>query len=117
LTAHYRNFLEYSEELLDSARHARENLIKKVQKTCDIDDKIISDIDTLSYDQFKENLSSKYVGDALEDMMAALMDDLNIPQVLAILNQMLNNMHKTEEVESGDLIAALYRLEKNILKI
>jgi cysteinyl-tRNA synthetase len=26
-------------------------------------------------------------------------------------------MHKTEEVESGDLIAALYRLEKNILKI
>ncbi|MBU0626895.1 hypothetical protein KKH82_05805, partial [Patescibacteria group bacterium] len=117
LTAHYRNFLEYSEELLDSAKHARENLINKVQKICAIENKIISDINKSSYEELKEKLSSRYVGDALEDMMAALMDDLNVPQILAILNQMLNNINKTEEVDTKELIAALYRLEKNLLKI
>lgn len=50
-------------------------------------------------------------------MMAALMDDLNTPQLIAILNQTINAVDKMEEVDKKDLFVALYRLEKNLLKI
>jgi len=50
-------------------------------------------------------------------MMTALMDDLNTPQVLAILNQSITAVDKMEEVDKKDLFVAFYRLEKNLLKI
>jgi len=80
--------------------------------------KVIIDFDyPMSYETFKNTLTSKYVGDALEEMMNALMDDLNTPQVLAILNQTLNSSDQVEEVEMKELFVALHRLEKNLLKI
>ena len=39
------------------------------------------------YEKIKDEIESKFVGDALEDMMSALMDDLNTPQVIAVLKQ------------------------------
>ena len=142
LTAHYRNFLDFNEELLETAQNSRNNLIKKMQKLFsfnqqknqwnavflndwtiqkirgDVHAKVIIDFDyPMSYETFKNTLTSKYVGDALEEMMNALMDDLNTPQVLAILNQTLNSSDQVEEVEMKELFVALHRLEKNLLKI
>jgi len=71
----------------------------------------------MPYEKFKETFTSKYVGDALEEMMSALMDDFNTPQVLAIVNQTLNSLDKVEEVEMKELFVALHRLEKNLLKV
>ena len=88
-----------------------------MQKLFDQHAKIIINFDTMPYEQFKETISSKYVGDALEDMMSALMDDLNMPQVIAIINQSLNSLDKVEEVDMNDLFVAFHRLEKNLLKI
>ena len=118
LTAHYRNFLDFNEELLQTAKNSRNNLIKKMQKLFDTHAKVIVDFDyALPYETFKDMLTSKYVGDALEDMMSALMDDLNIPQVLAIINQSLNSLDKVEEIDMNDLFVTFHRLEKNLLKI
>jgi|GEM_PF-2439550 len=118
MLAHYRNFQDFDLDLLASAQNARQNLAKKMQKLFDEHAKMIIDFDyAMPYEKLKETLSSKYVGDALEDMMAALMDDLNTPQLLAILNQTLNAVDKIEEVEMKELFVALHRLEKNLLKI
>ncbi len=118
LTAHYRNFLDFSEELMQTAQNSRNNLIKKMQKLFDTHTKIIIDFDhAMPYEKLKDKINSKYVWDALEDMMAALMDDLNTPQVLAIINQSLNSLDKVEEVDMNDFFVALHRLEKNLLKI
>ena len=89
-----------------------------MQKLFDTHAKIIIDFDyAMPYEKFKDEISSKYVGDALEDMMAALMDDLNTPQLLAIINQSLNSVDKMEEVDLNDFFVALHWLEKNLLKI
>ena len=89
-----------------------------MQKLFDTHAKVIVDFDyALPYETFKDMLTSKYVGDALEDMMSALMDDLNIPQVLAIINQSLNSLDKVEEIDMNDLFVTFHRLEKNLLKI
>ena len=89
-----------------------------MQKLFDVHKKIIVDFDyNLPYEQLKGLITSKYVGDALEDMMNALMDDFNITQVLAIMNQSLNSLDKIEEVDRNDLFVALHRLEKNLLKV
>lgn len=118
LTAHYRNFLDFNEELLQTAQTSRSNLIKKMQKLFDVHAKIIVDGDVLvPYEKFKETISSRFVGDALEDIMNALMDDLNTPQLLAILNQSLNACDKLEEIDMKEFFVALYWLEKSLLKI
>lgn len=116
--AQYGNFQNFTWDSLNQAKNARENLIKKMQRLFDTHNKILVDIDHMtSYEKLKDKIFSKYVGDALEDMMAALMDDLNTPQLIAILNQSLNASDKMEEVEKKEFFVALYRLEKNILKI
>ena len=117
LTAHYRNFLDFNEDLLQTAKNSRNNLIKKMQKLFDTHTKIIIEFDNMPYEQIKETITSKYVGDALEDIMSALMDDLNMPQVLAIINQSINSLDKIEQVDTNDLFVAFHWLEKNLLKI
>lgn len=85
---------------------------------CDQHTKIIVDKSIIvPYEKIKDEIESKYVWDALEDMMAALMDDLNTPQVIAILNQSITAVDKMEEVDKKDLFVALYRLDKNLLKV
>jgi len=118
LTAHYRSFLDFNPELLQTAANSRNNLIKKMQKLFDQHTKIIVDKSIIvPYEKIKVEIESKFVWDALEDMMTALMDDLNTPQVLAILNQSITAVDKMEEVDKKDLFVAFYRLEKNLLKI
>ncbi len=117
-TTHYRSFFDFTWDSMEVARHSRDNLIKKMQKLFDTHNQILVDISHItSYEILKEKITDKYVGDALEDMMAALMDDLNTPQLIAILHQSLNSLDKVEEVDMKELFIALYRLEKNLLKV
>jgi len=89
-----------------------------MQKLFDTHTKLIIDFDyAMPYETIKDTFTSKFVGDALEEMMAALMDDFNTPQLLAIINQTLNALDKVEEVEMKEVFVALHRLEKNLLKI
>lgn len=117
-TAQYSSFQNFTWEQLEAAKNARNNLIKKMQKLFDAHTKIILDFDFwMSYDVFKDEIESKYVWDVLEDMIAALADDINTPQLLAIINQSLNSLDKVEEVDMKDLFVAFHRLEKNLLKV
>jgi cysteinyl-tRNA synthetase len=103
---------------MEAAKTAKANLIKKIQKIFDTHEKILIDFDTaLSYEKLQELITSKYVGDALEEMMTALMDDFNTPQLIAILNQSLSSIDKMEEVDTKDFFVALHWLEKNLLKV
>ena len=103
---------------MEAAKTAKTNLIKKIQKLFDTHEKILIGFDTgLPYEKFQELITSKYVGDALEDMMNALMDDFNTPQLIAILNQSLSSIDKMEEVDTKDFFVALHWLEKNLLKV
>ncbi|HBB03871.1 TPA: hypothetical protein DCZ39_03145 [Patescibacteria group bacterium] len=62
LTAHYRNFLDFSEELMQTAQNSRNNLIKKMQKLFDTHTKIIIDFDhAMPYEKLKDKINSKYV--------------------------------------------------------
>ena len=116
--AQYGSFQNFTWDQLEAAKNARKALIKKIQKLFDTHSKVIVDSDMLTpYETFKDQISSKYVGDALEDVIAALMDDLNTPQLIALLNQSLNALNKVEEVDRKELFIALYWLEKKLLKI
>jgi len=50
-------------------------------------------------------------------MVAALGDDLNTPQLIAIINESLASMEKFEEADKNEFLVVLHRLEKNLLKI
>lgn len=50
-------------------------------------------------------------------MLAAIMDDINTPQLLAILNQSLTAVDKMEEVDTKELFIALHRLDRVFLKM
>lgn len=116
--AQYSSFQNFTWESMQQAQNARQNLIKKMQKLFDTHTKILIDFDyALPYAEFKDKINSKYVWDVLEDMMAVVMEDLNTPQLLAIINQSLNALDKVEAVDMNDFFVALHRLEKNLLKI
>ena len=117
-TTHYRTFFDFTRSSMEAAKTAKSNLIKKLQKLFDTHEKILIDFDLhLPYEKLKELITSSYVGDALEDMMNAVMDDFNTPQLIAILNQSLASIDKMEEVDTKDFFVALHWLEKNLLKV
>ncbi len=93
LTAHYRNYLRYSEAALDSARDSLRNLRKKT-------DPLIGKAVPVRSDQGRE---------WRDRFFEAIDDDLNFPQALGVFNLML----KDEEVSEGEraaLVAAFDRL-------
>jgi cysteinyl-tRNA synthetase len=86
LTSHYKKGLNFSFESLDSAVNALNNLRSLVSGL-----KSGGDRSTLSDE--KENKVSEY----REKFVAALADDINVPQALAILWEMLKS-----NIPSGD---------------
>lgn len=116
--AQYWSFQNFTWESLDVAKHTRQNLIKKMQKLFNPHVKILVDKNILvSYETFVQSITSKYVGDVLEEMMAALMDDFNTPQLFAAINKSIAACDKVEEVDMKDFFVSLYWLEKTFLKI
>ncbi len=75
LTSHYRNFLTFSWEGLDSAHNAVKSLKKKLDPIVGTPGKIESDVAKKWHTTFGE----------------AIADDLNVPKALGILNSMLKD--------------------------
>jgi len=115
--AQYGNFQNFTWDQLEAAKNSRKSLIKKMQKLFDTHTKVLVVDNDSSYQKLQNEITSKYVWDALEDMLAAIMDDINTPQLLAILNQSLTAVDKMEEIDTKDLFIALYRLDSAFLKL
>lgn len=117
-TTHYRTFFNFTWESIKQAQQGRLHLIKRIQRLFDQHARIIVDQSILvPYEKIKDEIESKYAWDSLEEMVSALMDDLNTPQLIAVINQTINAVDKMEEVDRKDLFVAFYRLEKNLLKV
>ncbi len=93
MLAHYRNFQDFTIELLEQAKHWRHSLIKKLQGRKIIKDK-------------KEFENDPVFQQALE----ALCDDLNTPKLLAILQTALTAGWE-------NIYAIITWLEENFLKL
>ncbi len=115
--AQYGSFQNFTWDQLEAAKNSRKSLIKKMQKLFDTHTKILVVGNESSYENIQDEITSKYVWDALEDMVAMIMDDINTPQLLAILNQSLTAVDKMEEIDTKDLFIALYRLDTTFLKV
>jgi hypothetical protein len=50
-------------------------------------------------------------------MVVAISDDLNTPQLIAIINQSLASIEKYKQVDKNEMLIVLHWLEKNLLKI
>jgi cysteinyl-tRNA synthetase len=102
LTSHYRNYLNFSWEALDSARDSLKSLKKKTLPLADVPKTIESD-------------QAKFW---LNEFINATGDDLNIPKSLGLLNQVLkdNDLGPTDRAglcENFDTILGLNLFEND----
>ena len=103
-TAHYRNFLDFNETVLEQSKVQRKNLIKKISHTERID---------LKWKNYKEVANELRTGEwikFLSDCLDALLDDLNSPKLLATINSWLKN-------PTPEIIWTIVWLDKNVMKL
>lgn len=103
-TAHYRNFLDFNETVLEQSKVQRKNLIKKIGKSEKIELKWNNYKEI--FNQLKTESWTKFLSDCLE----AILDDLNTPKLLAIINSWLKN-------PNPEIIWIILRLDKQILRL
>lgn len=82
-TAHYRNFLDFNESVLEQAKIQRKNIIKKINKLEKIE------LNWKNYLEIDEQLNTAEWHQFLSDCLNALLDDLNTPKLLSIINSWL----------------------------
>lgn len=93
LTAHYRNFIDFTWDSLEKARKWRIKLIKKIMENIK---KIIKDIniEDLSVDNLRKKFKSVNFDEDLKDRLEnAILDDLNTPKVIAELHSVLDKSY------------------------
>ena len=103
-TAHYRNFLDFNESVLEQAKIQRKNLIKKISKTEKID---------LKWNNYKEivnELKTEKWINYLSNCVDCLLDDLNTPKLLATINSWLKDYNP-------EIIWIIVWLDKKVIKL
>jgi len=105
-TTNYRTFFDFTRDSMQQAQNTRKNLIKKLSKfkTNNIFDNI------QSFNQIETQLTSVLWKDFWTEIMEAICDDLNTPQVLSIINSYLSEPNE-------EVIAIIHWLEKKFLKV
>ena len=103
-TAHYRNFLDFNETVLEQSKVQRKNLIKKISKTERVD------LIWNNYKEIADKLKTEEWIKFLSDCLDALLDDLNSPKLLATINSWLKN-------PNPEIIWIIVRLDKNVMKM
>lgn len=104
-TAHYRSYQDFTWDGLRAVKTARLRLRKKILEAVKRLDFTATDIKT--WNDLSQNNSSTY----LVQIDQAFQEDMNLPQVLAIINTMAGG-----ELTEDDL-RILYFLEKTVLKL
>ena len=103
-TAHYRNFLDFNETVLEQSKVQRKNLIKKISKAERVD---------LKWNNYKEiasQLKTEEWTKFLSDCLDCLLDDLNSPKLLATINSWLKN-------PNPEIIWIIVWLDKQVMKL
>ena len=103
-TAHYRNFLDFNETVLEQSKVQRKNLIKKISKAERVD------LKWKNYKEIADQLKTDEWIKFLSDCLDALLDDLNSPKLLATINSWLKN-------SNPEIIWIIVWLDKNVMKL
>ena len=103
-TAHYRNFLDFNETVLEQSKVQRKNLIKKISKAERID------LKWKNYKEIINELKTEEWIKFLSDCLDCLFDDLNTPKLLATINSWLKN-------PTPEIIWIIVWLDKNVMKL
>lgn len=103
-TAHYRNFLDFNETVLEQSKVQRKNLIKKISKAERID------LKGKNYKEIADELKTEEWIKFLSDCLDALLDDLNSPKFLATINSWLKN-------SNPEIIWIIVWLDQNVMKM
>ena len=103
-TAHYRNFLDFNETVLEQSKVQRKNLIKKISKS----DK--KDLKWKNYQEINEELETQEWIKFFSDCLDALFDDLNTPKLLSTINAWLKS-------PNHEIIWIIVRLDKQVMRL
>ena len=103
-TAHYRNFLDFNETVLEQSKVQRKNLIKKINKAERID------LIWKDYKEISNELKTNEWINFLSNCLDCLLDDLNTPKLLATINSWLKN-------PAPEIIWVILRLDKQVLRL
>ena len=103
-TAHYRNFLDFNETVLEQSKVQRKNLIKKISKAERVD------LKWKNYKEIEAKLKTEEWIKFLSDCLDALLDDLNSPKLLATINSWLKN-------PNPEIIWIIVWLDKQVMKM
>ena len=103
-TAHYRNFLDFNETVLEQSKVQRKNLIKKISKAERVD------LKWKNYKEIASQLKTEKWIKFLSDCLDALLDDLNSPKLLATINSWLKN-------SNPEIIWIIVWLDKQVLRL
>lgn len=107
LTAHYRSFLDFTWDALSQSRKTRSNIIKKLASNKHIQSISISDLDI---NWLKDKISSKEWKEFLDNCLKNLLDDMNTPALLALINKNISS-------ENYEIFSVIFWLDQNILKL
>ncbi|HMT27204.1 MAG TPA: cysteine--tRNA ligase [Candidatus Absconditabacterales bacterium] len=94
MQAHYRSFQDFTREGLEAAKSARKNLSKKLKNY---------------YSGFSLG-DGNFAGDLAEEIVSPLLNDLDMPTVLAVVHTWSTHLDEMK-------LKNIYFLEKNILKL
>ena len=103
-TAHYRNFLDFNETVLEQSKVQRKNLIKKISKAERVG------LKWRNYKEIANELKTEEWIKFLSDCLDALLDDLNSPKLLATINSWLKNANP-------EIIWIIVWLDQNVMKM
>lgn len=105
-TTHYRTFFDFTRDSMMQAQNTRKNLIKKLSKF----PKSNLFENTPSFNQIQDKLNTEIWKKFRSEIMEAICDDINTPQVIATINSYLSNAN-------DEIISIIYRLENKFLKV
>ena len=103
-TAHYRNFLDFNENVLEQSKVQRKNLIKKISSAERIE------LRWKNYKEIANELKTEEWIRFLSDCLDCLLDDLNTPKLLATINSWLKN-------PTPEIIWIIIRLDKQVMRM
>ena len=103
-TAHYRNFLDFNESVLEQSKVQRKNIIKKINKL----EK--QELRWKNYKEVSNEIKTKEWTKFLSDCLDCLLDDLNTPKLLATINSGLKN-------PNPEIVWIIVWLDNQVLKL